>query len=240
GFPLGLHAQTTQQSRRGAARGRQPGDPLRARRRGPGAAHPGRAPDGLQGPRPRRQGGVDLRVRADARGAPRVRDGPPRRRPARPPGLLDHHRRRPRSHGGRQPRRPRRRGAVDRPRDRAAVRAVDEPAHRPAARVPLLLRAQGHVRALRQRIRRLPRRLRDDGRALRSGHAGPDPEDPPLPDHPGGVGLLARADRLAGRDDGRGGEDLRARPRASAHHRRSRRDRLHRGSGRAPQSARGL
>ena len=50
------------------------------------------------------------------------------------------------------------------------------------ARLPLLLRAQGHVRPLRERLRRASRRLRHARRAVRGGDAAPDAEDPPLPD----------------------------------------------------------
>ena len=51
--------------------------------------------------------------------------------------------------------------------------------HRP--RVPLLLHAQGHVRPLRERLRRLPRRLRHARRDVRGAHADPDRQDPHFP-----------------------------------------------------------
>ena len=50
------------------------------------------------------------------------------------------------------------------------------------ADLPLLLHPQGHVRPLRERVRGLPRRLRDARRALRGRHPAPDAEDPLLPD----------------------------------------------------------
>ena len=74
---------------------------------------------------PRRQGGVDLRLRPHAARPSGVRAGARGRAPAGRGGLRDHHRRRARGHGGRQPRRERGRRAVDRPRHRAAARAGD-------------------------------------------------------------------------------------------------------------------
>ena len=65
------------------------------------------------------------------------------------------------------------------------------------ARVPLLLRAQDHVRALRERLRGLPGRLRHDGRAVRGAHADPDGEDHRVPRGPRRDGLLARTRGLA-------------------------------------------
>ena len=70
------------------------------------------------------------------------------------------------------------------------------------AQLPLLLRAQGHVRPLRERVRRLPGRLRHARRAVRGRDAAPDRQDPPLPDRPVRLGLLERARRLAARHGG--------------------------------------
>ena len=73
-------------------------------------------------------------------------------------GLHRDHRRRAGDHGGGQPRRRRRGRAVGRPGHRPPARAGAERVGRPAAPVPLLLHPQGHVRALRLRVRGLPRR----------------------------------------------------------------------------------
>ena len=89
-----------------------------------------------------------------------------------------------------------RRRAVGRPQHRAAVRAGRQPLLRHRARVPLLLHAQDHVRPLRQRVRRLPGRLRHDGRALGGAHPDPDREDRRVPGRARRHRLLARADRL--------------------------------------------
>ncbi len=96
-------------------------------------------------------------------------------------GLHRHHRRRAGSDGGRQPRRPRRGCALDRAEHRAALRAAREPLPRPVADLPLLLRAQGLLRALRDRLRRPARRIRHAGRAVRGVGADPDRQGPPLP-----------------------------------------------------------
>ena len=111
--------------------------------------------------------------------------------------LRDHHRRRPGDHGGGEPRRARRRRPVGRPRHRPAGRAGAERLGRRRAQLPLLLRAQGDVRPLRERLRRVPRRVRDARRAVRGGDAAPDREDPLLPDRARRPGLLGRARRLA-------------------------------------------
>ena len=68
-------------------------------------------------------------------------------------GLRDHHRRRPGDHGGREPRRARRRrparsGSASSCRTEQGIERVRR--RRPA--LPLLLRAQGHVRPLRERL----------------------------------------------------------------------------------------
>ena len=106
-------------------------------------------------------------------------------RPGAP--LRDLLRRRPRHHGGGQPRGDRARRRPDRrPRHQPAHRGEPEPVHHPRApvRVPLLLHAQALVRLSRLRPRRLPRRLRHHGRALRGPHPGADPQDrPPAADH---------------------------------------------------------
>ncbi len=95
------------------------------------------------------------------------------------------------------------------------ARAVRERLRRPQPRLPLLLRAQGDVRPLRERVRRLPRRLRHARRAVRGRHAAPDREDPPLPDRAVRHVLLGRARRLAVRRGcGRGATSRRRTPRA--------------------------
>ena len=70
--------------------------------------------------------------------------------------------RRPRHHGGREPRRARGRRQDHRPQHPPAVRAGREPVHHrgPALRVPLLLHAEVLVRVPRQGAGHLPRRLR--------------------------------------------------------------------------------
>ena len=123
---------------------------------------------------PRRQGGLDLRLRPHAARPPGVRPGARGRPPAGRRGLRDHHRRRARDHGGGQPRRRRGRRVLDRPRHRAPARAGLQRVGRPRADLPLLLHAQGHVRPLRERLRGLPRRLRHARRALRGRDAAPD------------------------------------------------------------------
>ena len=207
-------------ARRGAARGRDHGDPLRAHRRPARPAHPGRAAGRVHGAQPHRQGGLDLRLGAHAARPPALPGGARDGAHARPRRLRDHHRRRAGDHGGRQPRGARRRRAVRRPRDRPPERAGRERVRRRRARLPLLLRAQGHVRPLRERLRRLPRRLRDDGRAVRGGHAAPDAEDPLLPDRARGQRLLERADRLAARHGAGRGQHLALRRRGAARLRR--------------------
>ena len=171
-------ARPTTRGSRGSPRSCAYGLPARSRtsaRRCRSSARPAR----------RRRPGVRAGARAGAaRSASRARD---------------HHRRRPGDHGGGQPRRPRSGRAVDRPRHRAAARAGDERLGRPPARLPLLLHAQGHVRPLRERVRGLPRRLRDAGRAVRGADAAPDREDPRLPDRARRQRLLGRPGRLAAR-----------------------------------------
>ena len=58
----------------------------------------------------------------------------------------------------------------------ASLRAISESVHHARAefRVPLLLHAEVLVRLPRQGARRLPRRIRHDGRTVRNPHAGPD------------------------------------------------------------------
>ena len=63
----------------------------------------------------------------------------------------------------------------------------------------VLLRPQGDVRAVRGRVRRVPRRLRDAGRVLRGARPDPDREDLPLPRRDGRRRPLARARRLVPR-----------------------------------------
>ena len=109
-------------------------------------------------------------------GHPRVRRTRARkRRKARRGRLRDHHRRRPGGHGGGQPRRSRR-PASPRSASTSSCRTSrrSNQLRRRRADVPLLLRAQGDVRPLRERVRRLPRRLRDARRAVRGGDAAPD------------------------------------------------------------------
>ena len=95
--------------------------------------------------------------------------------------LRGDHRRRPGDHGGRQPRRERGRRPLDRLQHRAAARAVAESVREPLDQLPLLLRAQDDVRQVLGGVRRLPRRLRHDGRAVRGADADPDREGQALP-----------------------------------------------------------
>ena len=123
---------------------------------------------------------------------PRPRDGAA----ARPRRLHRADRRRPRHHGGGQPRRPRRRRAVDRLQHRPAHRAEAQPLPRPLARVPLLLRPQGDAGQVLLRLRGAARRVRHHGRDLRVRDADPDREDQELPPDPDGDRVLAAAARF--------------------------------------------
>ena len=90
--------------RRGAARGRDARDPLRVHGRAARPAHPGRAAGGLPAAN---HIGKAVSIFGSARTPPehpRYEAGPPARPPPGRAGLRDHHRRRPRDHGGRQPR----------------------------------------------------------------------------------------------------------------------------------------
>ena len=117
-------------------------------------------------------------------------------RRAREPGppLSGVHRRRPRDHGGRQPRRAGGRRPHHRPQHRPAPRAAPEPVHHPRAlvRVPLLLHAQAVVRLRRAGHHRVPGRLRHPGRAVRVPHPVADRQDRPAGGHaalrPSGTG----------------------------------------------------
>ena len=67
---------------------------------------------------------------------------------------------------------------------RAAVRAGPQRVGRRRHRVPLLLRAQDHVREVRPGVRDPARRLRHPRRAVRGAHAGADPQGHPVPGDP--------------------------------------------------------
>ena len=138
------------------------------------AAHHGRVRRRLRRAGARRAGGDGLRL-----GARQARLALLRRRARGRRGLAEarlrgDHGRRPRDHGGRQPRRERGRRALDRLQHRAAARAVAESLREPLDRLPLLLRAQDDVRQVLGGVRRLPRRLRHAGRAVRGADADPD------------------------------------------------------------------
>ncbi|CAA9496491.1 MAG: FIG01121566: hypothetical protein, partial [uncultured Solirubrobacteraceae bacterium] len=206
--------------RRGAPRGRAalrrlPADRPRAHR-----ADDGRTRDGLRAHARYREGRVDLRVGAHARGRAGLRAGPRGRRPARGGGLHGHHGWRAGDHGSRQPRGAGGRWSLGRAEHRAGVRAGGQPVSGRGARVPLLLHAQGHVRPLRQRLRRLPRGLRDPRRALRGARAHPDAQGPSLPGAARGLAVLERAGRLGGRAACRAGPDLAGGPGSLPGHRR--------------------
>ena len=62
--------------------------------------------------------------------------------------------------------------------------------HRPG--VPLLLRAQDHVRQVLAGLRGAARRLRHPGRAVRGGHAGADRQDHQVPDRAGRAATTGR------------------------------------------------
>ena len=64
-----------------------------------------------------------------------------------------------------------------------------QPVRRPRRRVPLLLRAQDHVREVRRGVRHPARRLRHDGRTVRGADPHPDRQGPALP---GGAGRIPR------------------------------------------------
>ena len=223
--------------RRGAARGRHPGDRLPARRRRPRAriqeelwpastgSPTSAAPCRSSAPPAHRATTRCTRGRAKR---PR-RSAAPGSRSSPAAG---------RDHGGGQPRRARGRGAVDRPRHRAPARAVREPVRRHRPELPLLLHAQGHVRPLRERVRRLPGRVRDAGRAVRGGHAAPDLQDPPLPDGAVRLGVLGRARRVAARPVAAQRQHRRRGRRPPAGHRQRPRGAADRPGGRAPPPAR--
>ena len=179
--------------RRGGSRRRAAERPQPGHRRPARCAHALGDRDGLRGAawHPARR--LGLRLGAHAAGQPGVRAGPRGRPAPRPRRLHRHHRRRAGGDGGGQPRRARGRRAVGRPQHRAALRAARQRLRRRRAGVPLLLHAQDHVRALRERVRRAARRLRHARRALRGAHAHPDRQDPPLPRGPGRRRPLARA-----------------------------------------------
>ena len=132
--------------------------------------------------------GEDGAARRVLRGGPRAR-APGHRvvGGAREPGasLPRLHRRRPRDHGGGQPRRAGGRRPHDRPQHRPAARAAAEPLHHPRTlvRVPLLLHAQAVVRLPRARHHRVPRRLRHPGRAVRVPDPVADRQDRPAGGH---------------------------------------------------------
>ncbi len=106
------------------------------------------------------------------------------------------YRRRTRDHGGRQPRGLRGRRHVDRLQHRTAPRAARQRLREPADRLPLLLRPQDDVRQVLRRVRGVPRRLRDDGRAVRSADPDPDRQDARLPTGALRERVLGRPHRL--------------------------------------------
>ena len=89
----------------------------------------------------------------------------------------------------------------------AAARAGRKPlpGHQPD--LPPLLRAQGDVREVRDRLRRHAGRLRHARRADGGADAGADRQDAPHADHPGARAVLARAARLVPRHAGSGRHD---------------------------------
>src|ERR1039458_6279475 len=93
-----------------------------------------------------------------------------------PPPLRRHHRRWPRHHGSRQPRRPRSRRQDHRPQHQSALRTESQFLHHPRAqlRVPLFLHAQVLVRLPRQSPGHFPRRLRHHRRTFRNPHSRPN------------------------------------------------------------------
>ena len=194
-------------ARRGAPRRRAPRGRHRAHGGGTARAHPRRARRGLRGARGDLGCAVvGLRLGPHGDGAPRLRARARDRAAPRRGRLRDHHRRRPGHHGGRQPRRagrPARRASASTSSCRSSRR---EPLPGHLAALPLLLHAQGHVRALRERVRRVPRRLRDPRRAVRGAPLDPDRQDPPLPGRPRAARLLGRPARLAARAAARRGQ----------------------------------
>ena len=171
-------------------------------------------------PDPAEGAGADARVGAARRllrGGARVRAAlrHPRAgdREPRGGGL---HRRRPRDHGGRQPRRGGGGRHLDQPQHRAAARAGAEPLRdpRPQLQLPLLRHPQDAFPDARQGDSGVPRRLRHLRRALRGADARPDRTDAAAADPALRRGVLAAGGQL-GRA-GRGGDDRCRRTRSSS------------------------
>ena len=107
-------------------------------------------------------------------------------------GLLGDLRRRSGADGGRQSRRARGPVAGDRPQHPAAARAGGQRLPGCRDQLPLFLRAQDDVRALRVGVRRAAGRFRHDRRADRMPDAGADRQEPQDSDHPRRRRILAR------------------------------------------------
>ena len=69
-----------------------------------------------------------------------------------------------------------RQGTLDRLQHRAALRAGLQRLPEPEPQLQVLLRAEDDVREVRHRVHRLPRWIRNDGRAVRGAHPDPDRE----------------------------------------------------------------
>ena len=119
--------------------------------------------------------------------------------------------------GAKEARRP-----LHRRQHRAAVRAGAERVRRSRHGVPLLLRAQGHVREVRGRVRHLSRRLRDARRAVRVADPHPDRQGRALPRRPVRQGLLGGHDAVDPGQAALRGEDQPRGPRSPHDHRRHR------------------
>ena len=143
--------------------------------------------------------GFDVRQRAHQAGPSVLRQGRAHRAAAVRRRLRRDLRRRSRTHGSRESRRVRGQVAGDRPQHPAAAREGRQRVPGRRLRLPLLLRAQDDVRALRVRLRRAARRLRHARRAVRVPHAGADRQEPAHSDHPRRRRLLARPRRLDAR-----------------------------------------
>ena len=136
-----------------------------------------------------------LRQRAHQGRPPVLREDEGHRAPAVRRRLLRDLRRRPRHHAGGQRGRARRLVAGGRSQHHAAVRAERQRVPGRLRRLPLFLRAQDDVRALRVRVRHPARRLRHARRAVRSADARADRQEPPHSGHPRRRRLLARPPR---------------------------------------------
>src|SRR6266550_3423057 len=148
-----------------------------------------------------------VRIGAHQAGRPLLREGRGDRAHARGGGIPDHHGWRPRNHGSREPRGAGGKRPVHRLQYRAAVRTGAQSLRRARDQLPLLFRPQDDVRQVLDRFHRLPRRVRDDGRAVRGAHVDSDREGEALPCDPVRRGVLDRPRGVAAGACGGGGQN---------------------------------